>query len=491
MSRTGVFILMTNSMQRHTIQFIIACILASGLGHGAGDTAETVRARHLAKVAESHEANQVKYKGSPDVLLLPGLLADRRAQQITCHAEATGIHHTEPVEFFLVSPESGHDYEAMAVALVKPGDVRKGLEFIGMTPGECVDFTQLHFWPKGERVVVTLHWDIAGESRKARIEELILDRDSQQTLPASGLVFIGGRFLEDPDSGGERVLSADRYDPFSIAANYNEGHSILDVPRQAAQGDMYRRQTLNPDLLLPTNQLIRVTFEPEYKDGRKRVMDVTLHVSAREDGTAMGLEDIAVRLDAPESANVQPTGDLAGLLKTFQRLVEEGHDPFVNLRTDDQLSLQSLRELCVLLRSIEGENGIRVGPPPEGRLYYRAFSPPDSYRDRNARIAQPWELHLALREGTLSAGLTQIEETWKDGELRPQLTVSDIPLGGPETLRNEIDKRGAKLAVILVYADKAITQGQLMSYITPMLPTHPTVHVFVGEGEAPAEPGAR
>ena len=419
---------------------------------------------------------------SPDHLVLPGLLADRSRQQVTFYAEATDVSDTDPVEFFLIGPESGHGYEAAAMAHVKPGHLRRGLVFLGMQPGRPVDFGALRFWPKGERVVAHCAWKEAeGGMRRVRLEQLVVDRADGKPLPASGLVFTGSQFVAPPgpDAGTNRVLAADVYDPFSIAANYNEPASLLDVPRQAVQGDVYRDQTLNANLQLPTNRLLTITLQPEFTNGHQRVMDVTLEVAAgADDDSGAKLDDLSFTLRRG-STPLAAQAELADVVRTFQSLVEKQHDPFVTFMPGPDVCLVALRTISRVLRGLEGENGIRMEPPPAGHLYYRAFDPPEAYKDREERISQPWELKLRHAGGELAATLVHIEQLWTDDSLRPDLEIEELPVPTPGDTAGILASRENDLSVILVYAPADVTYGQLMQYVRPVLERYAIIHVFV------------
>ncbi|GAI08008.1 unnamed protein product, partial [marine sediment metagenome] len=166
------------------------------------------------------------------------------------------------------------------------------------------------------------------------------------------------------------------------------------------------------------------------------------------------------------------------MLEKFAKMTETGHDPFVTLRFGDDLTLKAVHDLCVILSSIETEKGIRIEPPLPGHLYYKAFMPDESFRQREERISQPWELHLSVENSKITGVLTQIEQIWKDGKVWPDLKVKDYPVADPEALRKELDNRGPGLPVVLVFAQSGVTYGQLTTFIKPVLSTHPTIHVF-------------
>jgi hypothetical protein len=353
-----------------------------------------------------------------------------------------------------------------------------------------VNGSALQFWPKGERVVVTF---TCKDPRKPfgpiRAETLFMDSRTGAPLPATGLVFTGSRGASSPPAKTDETLyAADVEDPHSIAANYNEAVSVLDIPRQSPKGAAYDHLTVNPEYVLPKHALVTVTLEPQRKDGTNRVVDVTLTVKPGA-GKAPAF-DLTVAGGGPRVAN----GSLNDVLREFAGLTGQGRDPFVTLAFDPALDLRTIRDTCTLLGSIETENGIRIEPPPAGQLYYKAFLPPEKFRDRANRLAQPWELHLARKDGALAVRLTQVQEIWKQDELRPELKVSHADVPTPERLQSEIAARGPGLPVILVFAPPDLTFGDVFRFVGPMLKTHGTVHVYLQEAvpsAAPAPAGKR
>src|SRR5882672_4122693 len=133
---------------------------------------------------QAYEQNQKQFKDNQDYLVLPGLLADRKEKTVRLYGRATGLGPGDPVEFFIIPADSGKDYESLTVAFVKPSDVDRALKFIGMKAGRPVNYTENQYWPKGERVLMSVEWTPIGDdaqdrrknpSGKIRAEELTLD----------------------------------------------------------------------------------------------------------------------------------------------------------------------------------------------------------------------------------------------------------------------------------------------------------------------------
>ncbi len=446
---------------------------AAGLRANDEELAElqALRLRHRGTVAEWDAQQRAAHADNPDILLRPGLTADRATGTVTFFAEATGLATVDPIEFFIIGEDSGHDYEAVAVALVRPGHVYEGLRFIGLPEGRGVNPRALQFWPKGERVIVTL----AG----IRMETLILNRDQGAPLPPSGLVFTGSRWIENAE--GERVLAADAVSPFSIAANYNESNSVLDVPWQAAQQAVYQRQTLNPERTFEAGALVTVEIHPEYRDGRLRVLDLEMTLLPPDPESDPGTMRAELRCAAaPELDGIR---SLAAAFEQFEQLVATGRDPFVALRYHPDLSLGSLQQLAMVLNTIDAEKGIRIEAPPEGDLYYKAFNPHPEHLNRERRLSHPWELAIGPvnpDNGERALTLTWIEQHWpEDGGITPELTEHTVPIASPGDLAQALTTHDTSLPVLLVQVPAALAYGQLMAIIRPVMADYPMIHVFV------------
>jgi len=420
-----------------------------------------------------------------DIMTLPGLKADRSTKQVWIDAKATGMRAFDPVEFFLIAENSGHGYEALALSLAKPGDIHKALEFIGMKPGKAYDPRAMRYWPKGERVRMTF---FAGTNAGIRAERLVADKRAGGPLPETGLVFVGSRMEKDEKTGAEEY-AADVRAPNSVAANYNEPTTVLDVPRQALQGDMYRNQTANPDYLFPTSAPLRILLEPEYPDGRQRVLDLLLATEPAEGTEGNSLNEVVFSVSEGRKSRVSKV-PLQDALRLFSKEAENGRDSFVQLMFSTALPLKTAKALCGILATIETEKGIRVEPPEPGTLYYKAFMPNDDFRDRSRRPSQPLELYLQLKDGQPVATLVRIDQLWRDDTVYPDLRVQPHPLKGPADMPGKLKELNSEIPVILVFAAENVKLSQLVEFLAPgILKDFPTVHIFLDAAPEPPAAG--
>jgi hypothetical protein len=434
----------------------------------AGDESSTNR------VEQAYRENLKKYNSDADILVLPGLVANRKTKKVVVDSEATGLKDDEILEFLLIAGNSGHGYEALAISYAKPSDIHKALVFIGMTPGKPVNADKLQFWPKGERVVVTFECKAKG-FKPVRAESLALDSSTGKPFPETGFVFVGSEMT----GTNKQVYAADIGEPNSIMSTYNERTTVLDVPRQIAQGEFYGTYHPNPAIHLPTNVPLEVVLEPEYQDGTRRVLDLTLFIDAKSDAATQTIANLQFQVRDAEKKQLNVGTDLNSAVKLFSSLADEGRNPFVTIRFGNALTLQAIHDVSVILSSINTEKGIHVEPPPEDGLYFKAFMPNEKLRNRNTRIAQPWELHISRKDGKVSGTLTRVEETWKDGQARPDLKVTDYVLAAPDSALETIEKMGSEMPVLLVFAAPSLTFQELMGFVKPIRTKLPTVHVFM------------
>ncbi len=444
---------------------------------------DEVRARNLERVRQMDEENRERHGDDTDMLVLPGLLADRTGQWVRVQAEATGLAGVEPIEFWLIAETSGHDYEAIAVSFALPSHVHKALEFIGMEAGHPVDVGARLFWPRGERVIMTFRWedDEKGE-RVFRAEDLILDQETQEAMPPTGLVFVGSQWRKDPITGASVYAAETPTSPQSIASDYNESTTVLDVPRQAAQTDVYRRYIPYPERQPVFGQRLEITLKPEFPDEHKRLIDLVLHVDPETDAIAEDMDALRYRLKDEHGERVHEGDRLHHVLAAFEQLVTDSRDPFVTVVPDPNMTVGLVQTLYVLMHGLEGEDGIRLSPQPEEHLFYKAFMPDERFRVRARRPSQPLELHLVRdEEGQVTGTLIRLDRVDDDNDRHPPLKPTEYPVETSEALRERIEKIAHRIPVLLVFAPEDLAYGHLLDFIDPVREHHPTVYIYLPE----------
>lgn len=442
------------------------------------------REANLRRVEAVEQERRAAAAGADHLLVRRGLIADRKERRVLLDAEATGLDANGIVEFPVIAEHSAHDYEALFIAFAKPSDVREALAFIGIPPGRPVDFSRRIFWPKGERVVMTA--GRPGETARP-VEDFILDVRSpgKPTLPRRGFIHAGSVKVE---RDGQALLAADGDGPGSIVSSYNEPTTVLDMPRQAMQGEVYERFVANPATLLPKEAFVEIVLHPEERppEHPQRVVDLVL--SAASPPGITNLAGAVFRLSkAGDDAAEAPAVSLADALRGCRQILPD-RDPYVTLDLDDSLSLRTATELARILATLDNEDGLRLEPPREGQLFYKAFLPQDAWRNRKDRPTQPCELRFtAGTGGAVAATLLRIEEIWneKPDDWRPTLKLHETPLPGPDALPDALAATGVKLPVLLVFAPGGLKLGDVMPYLRTVEQTHPNQHVFLEPAEEP------
>jgi hypothetical protein len=406
----------------------------------------------------------------------PGVCADRAGQTVTVFAEATGLGTNEPIEFFLISEESAHGYEALAVSFAAPSAVHDAFRHIGLPPGRPVNTARRCYWPKGERVLGDLFR--AGQGSGVPLEHTIWNRRLDAPMPRSGLVFTGSFRLPEDHPRHPGAYAADVRGPHAIASNYNEPTTVLDVPRRAPQGSVYDSQFLNPAHRVEAGALLRIVFRPERNPDAPRVADLMLTAWPGTDGPADPPDTLAAALT--DAAGVcLASGAVRRVLHAVAALREDDRDPFLSVCLHDATPLSAARSLALALTALEDADMLRLEPPPDGHLYPPAFLPDPAYRDRAQRFSQPWELVFA--PDVPGATLVQIEELWDDdASLRPALRIHEHRLAGPDALPPALRTLGPGVPVILVFAPDRMAYGAVMHWIRPVLTEYPTVYIFAG-----------
>lgn len=468
-------------MRQSLILLIIAISAAQTI---ADETNVTARTRNKTRSAALDAGNRAAFDGNTNIMLRPGLIADRLHRTVRITAETIRLDAGKPVEFPLISEDSGKDYEALAISFALPSDVHAALEFIGIPPGKPVNPYASRFWPRGEPVNITFIYDEpAGSSNITRTvpaAQLIADTRTRKPIPDEGFIFTGSELTPpvDPSSGTSLVYAADVFSPNCIAAVYNERTTVLDVPRRVAQHEVYSFLVPNPDRILPPATFATVTLEPRHKDGHLRVTDLTLALhSLGEDGSA-AVWTVTLGKDTERGAG------LDALTAHLTRLAAADRDLYVALQPDDAMTIDAMRRLALFIESLEDRALIRIEPPPAGHPYYKTFLPNEKHRERAERPTQPWELYLRACGTGATGELVYVDEQWANDGKPSTYTEVRHPARGPDALPDLLQKHDAP-AVVLIFAESDLTYGALRRFIAPLLERKMIVYVFSNRNPAP------
>ena len=441
------------------------------------------------------------YEGNSDVLVLPGLVADRKERKVDILVEATGLAGGAVAEFLLVDQSSSHGYEALLWSFAKPSDVHAALLFIGLRPGAPYNPRALRFFSDGDPVDLFTREE---GSEEVPIEELILEVKSGEPLPQDGFVFAGSIMLplEEGEPADTPRYAADRYDPRSVASIYNEPTAVLDVPRTVQKGEAYGNQVVNPDTAFNAGDLLTVVMRPRLVDGAVlRPRELSLRLAGNPGATNIeAAADFWLGQEAGEALYTGPASD--GVLKALVsdlKTQPEGRKVLLQLDFQKGSPLASARDVAAMIAVLETTGTVVVQPPLKGQFYYRAFVPNRRWRDPAKRPAQPWELHLQRSEGGVVGKLVlQQAEVRGEGDAAARFTSTVVPVATPEALREQLDADTQARAdagdapvpaALLTFVEEGMTVDEVMAFLRTVIDTNRAIYIFVGE-EAADEDGA-
>lgn len=460
-----------------TILFVLSALVSTTQAWVNEATELKVNESVKKALAES-KALQEKHKDDEHLLILPGLIADKKARTIELTTFATSLDADDPVEFLLTSWDSGKDYEATVVTVSQPSDVDKALKFIGMKPGTPVNFNAMRYWPKGERVDLHFTWEQPpakeGQEAKAvtvRAEKLIWDKARKDTLPETGFVYSGAAWVEDPDTG-ELIYSADISDAKSMASTFNSSTTVLDVPRRALQGEVYERYFPNMAYRFETAQKVKVTLKPASTD---RVVDLIVNVKPNPDTKASSQLLVEVRDEEGHVLNADRL-DPIGATAVFAELVDKDKDPFVHVNIADDVTIKQAALFYRFINALEGDEGIRLEPARD-QLFYPTFLVNQKYRDRRERLFQPWELYVTRVGDGFKLKAIEIDPDYSVDP--PKLNTTErIVEDGSAFAKWVVEADKDRPRAIIAFVPEDMKYGQLVEIVRPVWKTHPQIYVF-------------
>lgn len=438
----------------------------------------------------AHEDNLKKFAGDTNILVRPGLIADRKKRRVEVMVERTSLGANAPCEFTVIDETSDHGYEALLLSFAKPGDVHRAIQFIGTEPGGAFDPGSHRHWARGESFVLSV---VQSNAPPVRLEQWLIDRRTGRPLGEGRFVFSGSRTMPAPANPLKKIYAADEFQPRSIVSLFNTPFTVLDVPGQIAKEEAYQNTIINPGHALAEGTLLTLLIEPLDPAGFTRVKDLQLLVGA--DGSAGGprpageapLAGLRFQLkDAATALNKQDT--LLSVIESLAALDRKKHDHFLAVTFGDRVTLGQAGMLARILSTIDREQGVRIEPPPPGQIYYRAFTPDRELLDRDARLFHPVELALSEKDGQSSGKLLLIDSVWKKDATHSELQFIERTVAGPGQLREELEaeadrtrKAGqrARPPVMMVFAPATFSHLQLVKFLEPALRTRHLIHVYL------------
>ncbi len=450
--------------------------------------------KQLAAIA--YETNLKLHINDRNFLVLPGLVADKQKQRIDVMVESTGLAQHAPCEFTIVGYNSEHGYETLLIAFAQPSAVSQALQFIGKTPGQPFEPDALRYWARGECFELSL---VNGGEPPIRLEKLLLDRRTDKTFPEAGFRFTGSKWMTDPKHPGQRSFAADALQPMAIVSLFNTTYSVLEVPYAATQGEVYQNISVNPEHHFSEGKLLNLIIEPVKQEDAKGVKDLVLSVSAGHPSTTnllLGLarlKNLAFELkEGPQLLNEQPS--ISSVMQALGLCDRKKNEYYLTVSFGNDVKLGEAQALASILSIMDSERGVRVEPPPQGQIHYRAFNPDRNLLDRDKRMFHPWELYLSEKDGAVSGKLLAIHSFYANGGSRTELKSTGRIVSDSRTLVQALaamDEQALKscqqagLPVIMVFAPSYLKYGQLAKFLELALPTHKMVYVYLDETMPP------
>lgn len=156
-----------------------------------------------------------------------------------------------PIEYLIVGSK-GATHETLFVTSAKPSLVTTALHVLGLQPGANVQYKDKNPLPKdeeiaegvlpyevvppqGDGVFIYVQWKAGDETRRYRIEDLILNTKRGKTAARVKWIFLGSRMLAGPKKDSPAVFAADLEENFVSLCYFSAGNQVLTNPDLDAQ----------------------------------------------------------------------------------------------------------------------------------------------------------------------------------------------------------------------------------------------------------------
>lgn len=363
--------------------------------------------------------------------------------------EFCGLPEDCEMEFIAIGPLSDRAYESLIITWDNPSEIAKAFTAMGIADGKPAKTQRGLGMAQGERFSVSLkHIGKVKDEAFRPLSDFISDAFSPegQEVLVRGFPFVGANVKDDDLM------------PASVLAVYTEAKSVLGLPYVAPKSiayGAYRTKTAeNPGAPV----ILAFRWMP-MADGSARVHRTSLAVNA---------ETIA----NPDA-----------FLNSLRTLVEDPRDVFLSVELDPSLTLAQVVPFATLMLELENKGGF-VLDAPLGQIPIRAFTPQQSWKVREGRVFQPWEIEVFKGEDgtTLEVTLSQILEDWSVEGNEPALTRKCYPGMTPQTILKvlkEVDQNDGKVYVAFFYTGPGVTVGDLLPYADALADECPTQWIFI------------
>lgn len=186
---------------------------------------------------------------------------------------ATAHDADMPIEYLVVGPR-GATHETLFVTSAKPSLLVMALYALGLEPGRNVEYRDRNpapsekeltegilpyevLTPEGPGAYLYASWNIDGESRRFRLEDLVLNTKTGKTARPVRWVFLGSRFLR-PSKDAAPLFAADLEENLVSICFFAAGNQIFTNPDR--DGQEQHLFVPNSWLLPPKGTPVRLTF---------------------------------------------------------------------------------------------------------------------------------------------------------------------------------------------------------------------------------------
>lgn len=397
-----------------------------------------------------------------------GLRIDLALRQVEVLAEACPLGAGGTVEFPIVGEESDRDYESLFRTFAHPGEIAVAIESLGLPRGRNASAYTMNYWPRGERVAIDVRAVASTNGVWVPLSKYIVDLATRAPIAFESFVYCGS--VDDADStSGERIC--DTYAPNAVLSTYNDGQTVLDMPARLQQSDVYGRFVLSPDAPFEPFALYELRFRPAPRsDGKPRVRNVSVSAFANDGQLAYELQ---------EAGETLAVGGIEAVREAVEKMAADGFDLFAYIHYALPLTVSEAANATRSIAMLEGDNGLKVGGPAEDGVYYKAFIPDETWRERKGRPSQPWEMRLAVKDGGVVATLVKTIEDWSASDsLEPILSTKEFAAETPDKAVEIVKREGDSLPVMLVFAPASMRLESVMPYLLAIKATHPVLWVF-------------
>lgn len=330
------------------------------------------------------------------------------AASLSFTATATGVEKGTPIEFLFAGKDSDRDYETIFLLDEPLDELCKRLEKAGLPKGQATDVSSCVLWPVGCRVKI-----------EPKTSEFIETR-WPEGLSSADFIYTGGT----RDQKGT-VVASDVM-PRSFLSLYSLAQSPIVYNGSYPQGDVYGAHSAKVTL----KKGERKTFTLSWDD---KTMPQVLSVVFRPGTASQEFRQIKTAADKNE---IVVYADL-----------------------DPSLTVAEATAVAQAISIIDSPR-VKFNGRPVGHLFYRAFLPSVSWRDRKQRLTQPFELTLGSKDDGSEDRLVFIEEDWTVEGDDPKLT--------PKKISFDSARSYAKTDTCFIYSLKNLPLSRLYAAMSKM-----------------------